>query len=70
MIDERQELLARNNKILELHNERVRRKQIALVMHMQYETVKKVIQKYQGIERRKIVRQNESYAPTFSHSDR
>lgn len=70
MLDERQELIDRNKKILGLHGEHVRRKQIALVMGMQYETVKKVIQKYQGIERRKIVRQNESCASTFSHSER
>lgn len=76
----RLDLESRNERILVLYYRHIHRKKIALMMKMQYETVKKVIQKYhirnpqnepyQGIDSRKIVRQIESYDVSFMHSER
>lgn len=66
----RLDLEVRNQRILVLYARHIHRKRIAAMMKMQYETVNKVLQKYQGIERRKIVRYNQTSAAPFLHSDR
>jgi transposase len=48
--------MRRNKRILTLYQNGVNRKQIAYRVHSNYETVKKVIQKYAGPERRAVER--------------
>jgi hypothetical protein len=66
----RMDLQERNQRIFILYTRHIHRKRIAAMMHMQYAAVTKVIQKYQGPERREIVRPIESYDVGYRHSER
>ena len=69
-VSDRPDIESRNRTILVLFCEqKIHRKQIALMMQMRYDAVKKVLQKYQGPDRRKIVRPIQSYDEVL-HSHR
>lgn len=66
----RLDLEMRNQRILVLYARHVHRKRIALIMKLQYETVKKVLQRYQSPYHEEIVRPIESYDVGYRHSER
>lgn len=66
----RLDLERRNERILILYSRHIHRKRIALIMKLQYETVKKVLQRYQAISHEEIVHPIESCDVNYRHSER